>query len=106
MKQHTRKGDILARYEEDEFIAVLKQIHSDEAAVHKGEEICKAFYEEQSEEAERAKCSVGIAMCTEEAKLSRSLIKRADEALSRVKQKENGGCLVWKQGITYPNELS
>lgn len=106
LKQHTRKGDILARYEEAEFIAVLKQIHSDEAAVHKGEEICKAFYEEQSEEAERAKCSVGIAMCTEEARVSRSLIKRADEALSRVKQKENGGCLVWKQGITYPNELS
>ena len=106
LKQHTRKGDILARYEEAEFIVVLKQIHSDEAAVHKGEEICKAFYEEQSEEAERAKCSVGIAMCTEEARVSRSLIKRADEALSRVKQKGNGGCLVWKQGITYPNELS
>lgn len=106
LKQHTRKGDILAHYGEDGFIAVLKRIHSDEIAMRKGEEICRAFYEEQTEQEERVKCSVGVTMCKEEEMLSARLIRQADEALLHAKKKENGSCLMWKQGYIYTDKLS
>lgn len=75
LKQHTRNGDILARYEGEGFIVVLKRVQNDEIAVRKGEEICKAFYEEL-EEKDSVKCSVGIALCTEEEMISGKLIRR------------------------------
>lgn len=106
LKMHTRKGDLLAHYGEDGFIAVLKKIPSDEIAVKKGEEICRVFYEQQMEDGECIKCSVGITRCDSEELLSARMIRQADEALSCARKKKNGGCLMWREGVSCFDKLS
>ena len=106
LKMHTRKGDLLAHYGGDGFIAVLKKIPSDEIAVKKGEEICRAFYEQQMEDGECIKCSVGITRCDSEELLSARMIRQADEALSCARKKKNGGCLMWREGVSCFDRLS
>ena len=106
LKMHTRKGDLLAHYGGDGFIAVLKKIPSDEIAVKKGEEICRAFYEQQMEDGECVKCSVGITRCDSEELLSARMIRQADEALSCARKKKNGGCLMWREGVSCFDRLS
>lgn len=42
LRAHTRENDILSRYGGDEFVVVMRQVRSEEAALKKGGEICLA----------------------------------------------------------------
>ena len=92
---HTRESDLLARYGGDEFVAVMKRMKSEEAALQKGEEICRAIQETSLAKELRASCSAGIALWNGEIPIGK-MVQRADEALYQVKSRQKGGCRIWK----------
>lgn len=93
----TRSGDVKCRYGGDEFVVVLKNIGDAETARQKAETICRLFHESGVDEQYSTACSVGIAFCDSEKELSTKLFEHADQALYRAKEKNKGGCCVWKE---------
>lgn len=93
----TRSGDVKCRYGGDEFVVVLKNIGDAETARQKAETICRLFHESGVGEQYSTACSVGIAFCDSEKELSTKLFEHADQALYRAKEKNKGGCCVWKE---------
>lgn len=94
LRTHTRESDILSRYGGDEFVVVMKQMKSDEAALKKGGEICRAIRELGNDPENMAACTAGVVRwheigCAEE------LIARADQALYQAKRDNKGGCSLW-----------
>ncbi|WP_294145487.1 EAL domain-containing protein [uncultured Clostridium sp.] len=96
LRAHTRKTDILARYGGDEFVAIMKQMKSDDAAMKKGREICRALAEKRFAEKITVTASVGIVIWNVEEPLE-DVIKRVDLALYRAKANCKGGCYLWKE---------
>ena len=94
LRSHTRESDILSRYGGDEFVVVMRQMKSDEDALKKGEEICRAIRESESEGRRNAACTAGIVRW-QEAGTAQELIARADQALCRAKRENKGGCSLW-----------
>ncbi|WP_079699508.1 EAL domain-containing protein [Provencibacterium massiliense] len=95
LSRHTRKSDLLARYGGDEFIVVMQRMGDEQAALAKGEEICRVFRESCRTDRVPAACSAGIAVCRAQEPLA-DVIARADEALYRAKSDNKGGCCLWK----------
>ena len=95
IRSHTRGTDILSRFGGDEFIVVMKQMRSEEMALKKGEEICRAVRESGWREGLVPACSAGIVIGNEEDGLN-EMVKRADEALYNAKTANKGGCCLWK----------
>ncbi|MCD7907270.1 MAG: EAL domain-containing protein, partial [Clostridium sp.] len=94
LRGHTRESDILSRYGGDEFVVVMRQMKSDEDALRKGEEICRAIREIEAEGRRNAACTAGIVRW-HEAGTAQELIARADQALYRAKRDNKGGCSLW-----------
>ncbi|MCD2491592.1 EAL domain-containing protein [Lacrimispora sp. NSJ-141] len=93
---HTRaESDLLVRYGGDEFVAVMKRMKSEETALQKGEEICRAIQEFTLAKDMRASCSAGIVLWNGEETFD-GVIQKADKALYEVKSKQKGGCRIWK----------
>lgn len=92
---HTRGTDILSRFGGDEFVVVMKQMRSEEMALKKGGEICRAVRESGWREGLVPACSAGIVIGNEEDGLN-EMVKRADEALYSAKTANKGGCCLWK----------
>ena len=84
IRSHTRGTDILSRFGGDEFVIVMKQMRSEEMALKKGEEICRAVRESGWREGLVPACSAGI------------VIGNEDEALYSAKTANKGGCCLWK----------
>ena len=98
LRRRTRDGDILCRYGGDEFLVILKRLSEEDSAVRKGEDICMAFHDCFTDEEEfLASCSVGAALCGADETPSVELIEHADLALCRAKQKNKGGCCLWRE---------
>ena len=95
IRSHTRGTDILSRFGGDEFVIVMKQMRSEEMALKKGEEICRAVRESGWREGLVPACSAGIVIGNEEDGLN-EMVKRADEALYSAKTANKGGCCLWK----------
>ena len=95
IRSHTRGTDILSRFGGDEFVVVMKQMRSEEMALKKGEEICRAVRESGWREGLVPACSAGIVIGNEEDGLN-EMVKRADEALYNAKTANKGGCCLWK----------
>ena len=95
IRSHTRGTDILSRFGGDEFVVVMKQMRSEEMALKKGEEICRAVRESGWREGLVPACSAGIVIGNEEDGLN-EMVKRADEALYSAKTANKGGCCLWK----------
>lgn len=94
LRTHTRGTDILARFDGDEFIAIMKQMKSDDSALKKGGAICQAVRESGISENISVSCYAGIAIWNGEASIS-EIIERADQALHRAKTGSEDGCCLW-----------
>lgn len=95
LRSHTRATDILARFGGDEFIVVIKQMGTQQIALKKGEDICRAVRESSFAKAIPATASAGVAVWNTEDPLD-TILERADEALYRAKRENKGGCLLWR----------
>lgn len=95
LRSHTRESDILSRYGGDEFVVVMKQMKTDEAALKKGEEICRAI-REMGAGGNLAACTAGVVR-RNEPDSSEELIERADQALYQAKKNNKGGCSLWRK---------
>lgn len=95
LRSHTRESDILSRYGGDEFVVVMKQMKTDEAALKKGEEICRAI-REMGAGGNLAACTAGVVR-RNELDSSEELIERADQALYQAKKNNKGGCSLWRK---------
>lgn len=94
---HTRATDLLSRVSGDEFAAVMWRLESPQAALRKGEEICRAFQACGEAGELPGACSAGIALCTGELSLEEGF-RRAAEALKSAKSENRGGCRLWEDG--------
>lgn len=94
LRTHTRGTDILARFDGDEFIAIMKQMKSDDSALKKGGAICQAIRESIISKNVPMFCHAGIAIWNGEASIS-EIIERAAQALHRAKTGSEDGCCLW-----------
>ncbi|MBC3937908.1 EAL domain-containing protein [Anaerotruncus massiliensis (ex Liu et al. 2021)] len=95
LRAHTRENDILSRYGGDEFVVVMRQVRSEEAALKKGGEICLAARKICAPKGAAAACTGGIVFSVSEEPVT-ELIARADRALYRAKAEGKGKCCLWK----------
>lgn len=96
LRMHTRGTDLLSRFGGDEFVVVMKQLGSQETAIRKGEEICQSLQKHYFKEEFPTACSGGVVICGSTDEPITELINRADEALYIAKERNKGGCCLWK----------
>lgn len=99
LRRYTRSSDLLGRYGGDEFIAILKNIPSEEFVLKKGEEISRIFKNTEAEGLEILGCSVGAVICESKDKLSEEIFRMADRALYYSKQHKKGRCSLWNENM-------
>lgn len=95
LRTHIRGSDILARFGGDEFIAIIKQMESEEDALKRGQDICNALQANISAISIKAASSAGIALWNMEDPVS-TVIERADKALYQAKNENKGNCCMWR----------
>lgn len=95
LRAHIRETDVAARYGGDEFVVVMKCMRTEEDAVKKGEEICRAIQEDWVFQEVPSACSAGIAIWNLREPIQ-EVIEKADQALYQVKRESRGGCRLWK----------
>ncbi|MDD3193310.1 MAG: EAL domain-containing protein [Oscillospiraceae bacterium] len=98
LRTHTREKDILARVGGDEFVAIMRQMPSEEVAKKKGEEICAAVRENGLQGGIMGTCSAGVAMVRSGDAIAQAL-EQADQALYWVKNREKGNCCLWQKDL-------
>lgn len=98
LRAQTRDTDVLARYGGDEFVAVMKHIGSEETALQKGRQICRAVGENSLFKQAASACSAGITIWDMQQPLQEA-IDRADRALYQAKAASKGGCRLWENKI-------
>lgn len=95
LSAHTRDSDILARFGGDEFLIVVKQMTSEQTALQKGEEICRAIQMDPLTARFAASVSAGLVLWDGQEPMG-MVIQRTDEALYRAKSDRKGGCCLWR----------
>lgn len=95
LRTQTRATDILARYGGDEFIVVMRNMKSEEYALQKGVNICRAMLKAGQSRGYSAACTAGVAFCPSLEPLA-DLIAKADQALYLAKRSGKGGCQLWR----------
>ena len=97
LRSEIRTDDIAARIGGDEFLVVMKNMPSAEAAQKKGQRICEAARNcELGEELGMISCSAGTTMYRTGESLD-EVILRADKALYRAKGLGKGRCCLWEE---------
>ena len=101
LQQTVRDTDVIARLGGDEFIVLQPNMSSPEAGGELAskliEVISRPYYIEGHEIL--ISCSIGIAVCPGDAEDPAQLMKRADLALYRAKQKSRGGYHYFTKGL-------
>lgn len=95
LRAHTRGDDVLVRLGGDEFLVIMRQMRSVEAARNKGTAICRAFCESSYADLDKAACSAGVALWNDHEPLD-EMIRRADKAMYAAKADGKGECRVWR----------
>lgn len=80
LRTHRREGDIAARFGGDEFLLIMKQMHSEDAAKEICDKICRAYTERCSNGEWRFTVSVGLIFWNVTEPVGEA-IERADQAL-------------------------
>lgn len=93
LRTHTRRSDILARFTENKFLAVMKQAGSGEFIIKKGETICTEV-REICGKGGNIICSAGAVLLENKDTIAKA-IERADQVLRRTKAEGKGGCRLW-----------
>jgi len=91
---HTRGNDVLVRIGGDEFLVIMKHMRSEDSALKRGEEICRAVREIGTPDNLTVSCSAGLALWNGEDAVS-EMIDRTNEALNHAKTDNRGGCCLW-----------
>jgi diguanylate cyclase (GGDEF)-like protein len=91
LRQAVRESDTVARLGGDEFVVFLPEIRKDKAVLRVAGKILAAFGKDFILEGHeiRSSTSIGIALFPEDGKDGRTLLRKADEAMYRAK--ERGG---------------
>lgn len=97
LRTNTRTTDVICRYGGDEFVAILKNVQSEEDAVKIGRKICDTFHDTHSDNVLYYGCSCGVTMCRIGEIPNYSLIDRADRALYKAKKSLKGSCCMYEQ---------
>jgi diguanylate cyclase (GGDEF)-like protein len=95
LRDQTRSEDILARLGGDEFVVIMRQMPSEEAALSKGERICRAVRSHNVAVGSGLSCSVGVALM-KPGETFDDVLERADAALYEAKNTNKGNCCLWK----------
>ncbi len=93
MKQLLRESDVIARFGGDEFVIVLAQVDSAEAAREAASRVVNSLCQPiplASGGTARIGASVGIALCCEDGETLDTLLKKADAALYAAKRDGKG----------------
>lgn len=96
LRAQTRESDILSRIGGDEFVVIMKQSPSAEAAEKKGREICTMAANTNKEGGVSVHCSAGAAVMRQGDSFTEVML-RADQALFQAKNQNKGQCRLWKE---------
>lgn len=96
LRAHTREEDILVRSGGDEFIVVMRQMPSEEAALRKGNEICSTVQKDVYKKTISFSASAGVALM-HPGDIFQDILDRADRALYEAKNVNRGNCCLWKE---------
>ncbi len=95
LRSHARETDIVCRFGGDEFIFIMRQVNSTEAALKKGKELCEKVRQIRCTEEFPVACSAGMALWNLEEPLQK-VIAQADRALYFAKKENKGSCCLWR----------
>lgn len=95
LKGALRATDIAARIGGDEFVVVMKNMPSPEAAYEKGKRICKALNHFDENRKCAISCSIGVRIFRGASGV-RAAMEEADKALYVAKQDPENRCHMWK----------
>ncbi len=99
LNNEIRSDDILARIGGDEFVLVIKNLSDPELAFRKAQHLTEVVKHLTLDSIHfPTSCSIGLAIMPDIAMFD-AVLKRADEALYRVKKTQKGTCALW--GHTY-----
>lgn len=96
LNKEIRSDDILARIGGDEFVLVIKNLSDPDLARHKAYRLTEAVKNlDLGSPSCSPSCSIGIAIMSDIAMFD-AVLKKADEALYRVKKTKKGTCALWE----------
>ncbi len=95
-----REQDFIARLGGDEFTIILENIHGPESAAHVAEKICRSVSQPFAFMQQKmcVTTSIGISIFPDDGEDVSALIKHADSAMFRAKEKRNHFCF-YEQGM-------
>lgn len=97
-EQSLRSDDIVARIGGDEFVIIMKNMSSQEAALSKGKRLCLAVHDcENSFCSDCVSCSIGIALLKNGDEIE-DVMELADKALYAAKRDHKGNCCIYIDG--------
>lgn len=91
LRAHTRETDIISRYGGDEFVVIMKQMNSEETALRKGEEICRALEKISFVDGTSGRVSMGVTI-TKGKESMEEVFRRVDDAMyeAKARHREQG----------------
>lgn len=97
-----RENDTVARLGGDEFVVVIEQISSSEEVTHLAQKLMEALgtrYEVQGQ-ALFVSTSIGVSLFPHDGRDSETLLKNADAAMYRAKEKGRSNCVFYTRDLT------
>ncbi len=94
-----RGSDVVARIGGDEFLVVMNNILSPEAALNKGKQLCAGLVINTSDPGITVTCSMGIVVFDSKPESIDALLQQADKAMYHAKQNGKNSCFLWNEEL-------